>query len=183
MEDITVDLNTNRFPRGMLEFDKKLGLIIKKPAIFVANIEKGGKKFASNTIAVGWYDSERRGQFEFHLTMPLNTFYDKYMTHLEGEVIFLGQVKNWPADQIKTKNDQKMKKILPPESYIVNWMIPNGIGIYNGRIIMPAPTAEVILIGHREYGLLRPENYSNFEIRNQILKSFGWLLEDSSNVF
>ncbi|MEK7599070.1 MAG: hypothetical protein AAB474_01275 [Patescibacteria group bacterium] len=164
-----MNLNLSRVPKEMIKRDDKLGLIVKEPVIIAIGKEK--------IIAVGWYDSERRGQFEFHLTMTLKTFGEKYMTgYYEGKVIFLGRVKDWPISETdKTDNGHKIKKSLNPKSYIVNWIIPDGIGIYKGKIMMPSPVTEVILIGHPEYGLIRPENYCNIEEREQTMKNLGWL--------
>lgn len=158
---------------GLLEYDDEFCLISKEPAIVIIDGLDGKR----NTLAVEWFDSERRGQFEFHLMASLKSFEDKFATHPEmGRVVFLGQVREWlnPEARQQIVRDLHLKS---DEAYLVYWIVPIGMGTNaKGEPLPVSVISEVILIGHPEYGLLRPEKYYSEETKQKVMNDFYRLL-------
>lgn len=158
---------------GKAEWHEELCIVSKEPAILIVDGLDGKR----NTLAVVWYDSERHGQFEFHLMVSLKKFEEEFATHPEmGAVIFLGQVKDWPNEKAR---GQIVKELHLPsdEAYVVHWIVPIGMGqTEEGELLPVSCICGAILTYFPEYGLLRPEKYYSEEAKRKVLAEFDRLI-------
>lgn len=158
---------------GRTEWHDEFCIVSKEPAILIVDGLDGKR----NTLVVVWYDSERRGQFEFHLTVSLEKFEKEFATHPEmGTVIYLGQVKDWPNEKTR---EQIVKELHFPsdDACVVHWIVPIGMGRdEKGELLPVSCTCGVILSYFPEYGLLRPENYHSEEAKRRVMDEFCQLV-------